>query len=320
VRMMLHNAGLARALLAAALLIVAALAGVIMRGEESTAQTRSSIGVDADTTGNTATSLGPIDSCLSVSTGNTFQVDVFVADVTDLLAWEAYLVYDMSVINVVSRDGMMFQAANAGSQVFDVSEGLPDIDGRYRLAAVDLADPPAPDSGSGVLARLTLKAVSPGVSPLSLSPIDINEDGNMDLGPFLTNIESESISDLNGDGFFDGPIANAEIAVGGTCPSGTPLAPPTSIPTAVPTAPSSPEATATPTGTPTATAAASPTVPASPTVSTPVASPTPGGPAEGEGSSSDDGPPWMIAYVGGAVAAVLLGGAVLLAIGRRRAR
>jgi hypothetical protein len=311
---------LAGAALAGVMLALTASAGGVLTGDHSAAQGGVTIGVDVDPTANKPASLGPIDSCLSVSTGDAFQVDVFVADVTDLLAWEVYLSYDMSVINIVSRDGMMFQAANEGSRVFDVSEGLPDIDGRYGIAAVDLAEPPAPDSGSGVLARLTLKAVGLGVSPLSLSPIDINEDGSMDLGPFLTNIEAESIADLNGDGFFDGPISNAQIAVDTVCPGGTPVASPTSIPTAVPTASSSPEATPTPTGTPTATAAASPTVTASPTVSTPVASPTPGGPAEGEGSSSDDGPPWVIAYAAGGVAAVLLGGAALLAIRGRRAR
>jgi hypothetical protein len=301
---------LASAALAGVVLALGASAGGVLTRGHSAAQEGVTIGVDTDPTGNTATSLGPIDSCLSVSTGDTFQVDVFVSDVVDLLAWETYFVYDMSVINIDSRDVMMFQAANEGSNVFDVSEALPDIDGQYGIATVDLADPPAPDSGSGVLARLTLKAVGAGVSPLSLSGIDINGDGTIDLGPFLTNIEAESITDLNDDGFFDGPIANAEITVDGACPSGTPLVSPTLIPTPA----------ATPKRTPAPTAAASPTAPASPTLSTPVGSPTPGAPAEDGETSSDDGPPWMIAYVGGAVAAVLLGGAALLAIGRRRAR
>jgi hypothetical protein len=302
---------LASAALAGVVLALAASAGGVLTRGHSAAQEAVTIGVDADPTGNTATSLGPIDSCLSVSTGDTFQVDIFVSDVVDLLAWETYLVYDMSVINIDSRDVMMFQAANEDSNVFDVSEALPDIDGRYGVAAVDLADPPAPDSGSGVLARLTLKAVGAGVSPLSLSGIDINGDGTIDLGPFLTNIDAESIADLNDDGFFDGRIANAEITVGGACPSGTPLVSPTLIPTPA----------ATPTRTPTATTAASPTVPASPTVGTPTASPTPGTPGQDGGTSSDDGLPWVvIACAVGGVAAVLLGGAALLANRRRRAR
>jgi hypothetical protein len=293
---------LAGAALAGVVLALAASAGGIMARGYGAAQEAVSIGVDANPTGNTATSLGPIDSCLSVSTGDTFQVDVFVTDVADLLAWETYFVYDMSVISIVSRDVMMFQAANPDSNVFDVSEGLPDIDGQYGVAAADIALPPAPDSGSGVLARLTLKAVGVGVSPASLPLIDWNEDGTIDLGPVLKAVEGIPIGDVDGDGFFDGPIANAQIAVDTACPGGTPVASPTG------------EATAAPTATPTATAAASPAA------TTPAASPTAAAPADSQETPSDDSPPWMIAYVGGAVAAVLLGGAALLAIRRRRAR
>jgi len=298
---------LASAALAGVVLALAASAGSVVARGDSAAQEAVTIGVDVEPAGNTVTSLGPIDACISVSTGDTFQVDVFVTDVADLLAWETYFVYDMSVINVVSRDVMMFQAANAGSNVFDVSEGLPDIDGHYRVAGVDIADPPSPDSGSGVLAKLTLKAVGPGVSPLSLSPIDINEDGSIDLGPSLKDSEAESIGDLDGDGFFDGPIANAEIAVDTACPGRTPLPSPTVTP-ASPTPESSPsaipDATAAPTETPTATVAASPTVPASPT--------------DDEGSAWT-GSPAIIGYILGGLAAVLLGGAALLAIRRGRA-
>jgi hypothetical protein len=294
--------------LAGMMIALAAWAGDELARGEGAAQDTVSIGVDADPTGNTATSLGPIDSCVSVSTGDTFQVDLFVTDVTDLLAWETYFVYDMSVINIVSQDVMLFQAANAGSKVFDVSEGLPDIDGWYSVAAVDLAQPPAPDNGSGVLARLTLKAVGAGVSPVSLSPIDVNSDGTMDLGPTLKNIEAEPIADLDDDGFFDGGISNAQIAVDTTCPGGT----------ASPVARASP-AIETPGNSPTAEtpAVATPAQLATPSP----ASPTPVGPspADNEGSAWT-GDPAIIGYIVGGLAAVLLSGAALLAIRRSRAR
>jgi hypothetical protein len=290
--------------------------GELARGED-VAEDTVSIGVDADPTGNTATSLGPIDSCVSLSTGDTIQVDLFVTDVTDLLAWETYFVYDMSVINIVSRDGMMFQAANSGSNVFDVSEGLPDIDGQYGVAAVDIAEPPAPDSGSGVLARLTLKAVGAGVSPANLSPIDVNGDGTIELGPWLKDLEGELMSDLDGDGYFDGPIANAQIAVDTACPESTPATPtahaasPRPTPTISPTA-ERPGGSPTPDETP----PLSQTVTATP----PAATRTPGSTTatENEGSAWT-GDPAIIGYVVGGLAVVLLGGAALLAITRRRA-
>lgn len=311
-KMMLASATLAGVLLAM-------WAGAILHGKGSAAQVTVTIGVDVEPAGNTATSLGPIDSCLSVSTGDTFQVDVFVTDVVDLLAWETYFVYDISVINVVSRDGMMFQAANEGSNVFDVSEGLPDIDGQYGIAAVDLADPPAPDSGSGVLARLTLKAVGAGVSPLSLSTIDINGDGTMDLGPWLKDSEAEPIGDVDGDGFFDSQISNAQIAVDTGCPGGTPGASPTA-PAASPTPTSAISPTAETTPTMTETVAATP-APASPTPRTPVASPTPESPvATEDGGSPWTGVPAIIGYALGGLAVLLLAGVGFLGTRRRRAR
>lgn len=302
---------LASAALTAMMLALAASTGGILAGGYSAAQETVSIGVDADPTGNTATSLGPIDSCVSVSTGDTFQVDLFVTDVPDLLAWETYFVYDMSVINIDSRDVMMFQAANTGSNVFDVSEGLPDIDGQYGVAAVDLAEPPVPDSGSGVLARLTLKAIGTGVSPASLSPIDINEDGRIDLGPFLTASRGESIGDQDEDGFFDGPISNAQIAVDTACPGGTPVASPTGEATAAPTSAISPTpetpAPATATRTPTATPES--------------ASPTPVGPGLAEDEESAwTSVPALIGYVAGGLGALVLAGIGLITIRRGRTR
>lgn len=308
-RMMLQNARFAGALLTAALLTVAALAGVIVQGGESTAQTRSSIGVDADPAGNTATSLGPIDSCVSVSTGDTFDVDILITDVVDLLAWEVYFIYDGSIISIVDHDVHMFQAADGESNVFDLSEVLPDLDARYGVAAADLADPPAPDSGSGVLARLTLKAVGPGVSPASVPPIDINDDGKIDLGPFLNDVRGDPIDDVDDDGFFDGQIFAAQIAVDTACPADGVVPTATrAAATPSPTSPASPTVETTPEVTETATA------------TPPAVSPTPDGPlATDDEGSTWTGLPWIVGYVVAGLAVLVVAGVALLAITRRRA-
>lgn len=310
---------LASVTLAGTILALAVWAGGDLARAQDDAQDTVSIGVDADPAGNTATSLGPIDSCVSVSTGDTFQVDVFVTDVRDLLAWEAYFAYDMAIVNILDRDVMMFQAANPGSNVFDVSEGLPDIDGSYRVAAADLARPHAPDSGSGVLSTLTLKAVGVGISPASLSPIDVNGDGTIDLGPFLTDSQGESISDPDGDGFFDGPISNAQIAVDTACPAGTPVASPTA-PSPSPTPPTA--ISPTPERTPGSSApGTTPTLAQPETATPPPVSPTP----EGQVATEDEGSPWtgspaIIGYVVGGLAVLLVAGIGLLGIRKGRAR
>jgi hypothetical protein len=318
VRMMLQNRRLVGALLTAALLATAMLAGVIVQGGESTAQTRSSIGVDADPAGNTATSLGPIDSCVSVSTGDTFDVDILVADAVDLLAWEVYFIYDGSIISIVDHDVHMFQAADGVSNVFDLSEVLPDLDARYGVAAADLADPPAPDSGSGVLARLTLKAEGPGISPANIPLIDVNNDGKIDLGPFLNDLRGDPIDDVDADGFFDGQIFAAQIAVDTACPADGVIPPPTQVAaTPSPTSPASPTGETTPEVTETATAS---TPAVSPTPTAEVASPTPDGSLATEDDGSTwTGLPWIVGYVVAGLAVLIVAGVALVAVTRRRA-
>ena len=289
------------ATVAAALVIVALLAGMMLPQEESAAQAPTIIGVDADPTGNSPTSLGTIQSCVSVATGDTFEVDVFIISVTDLLAWETYFVYDNSIVSVVDHDLQMFQAANAGSNVFDVSENLPDLDGQYRLSAADIGDPPAPDSGSGVLASITLKALGPGTSPAKLASIDVNGDGTIDFGTFLRDVAGNPISDADGDGVFDGQTFDAEIAVDTACPpDASVLTPPPGTPSPSPRPSVSPTVSAEPTGT-----AGSPT-PAATT------------PKEDDGGSTWTGTAWIAGYVVAGLA-VLLGGSALLVLNRRRA-
>jgi len=202
--------------------VVLAAAGlgswILAGGEEATqASPALTVGVDANPSGNTATVLGAIDDCREVSTGQTFEIDIFITDVADLMAWNAYFVYDPSVIRVVDRDVDMFLGANADSIVLDSSGPVPDSDGRYEAAAADrecIPNKPGPcESGSGVLARLTLEAVGPGLSAASLPP-----DPGMGLGPMLKNVENEALGDSDGDNFFDGPIAHAQIAVDRGCP------------------------------------------------------------------------------------------------------
>ncbi len=197
----------------AAMSIVLALVVVVAEAPAQAQQAETRIGIDADSSGNTDTALGTIDDCVVVGEGETHEVDIFIQDVTNLLAWEAVLKFEPGVLEIVDEDVHLFMAANEGSDVQDVSGELPDTDGRYWVQAFDAADPVAPDSGSGVLARVTVKGVGPGVSDLSLPVSDLDGDDNPDEGPLLRDVNVNSIGDVNGDTLFDGPIADARIAV-----------------------------------------------------------------------------------------------------------
>src|SRR3989304_8082314 len=116
-------------------LALALLATSAVHPRDSGAQEPVTLAVDADPTGNAATSLGPTDQCLAVRSGDSVQVDIVVTDVTDLLGWEAYAIYDASALKLTDRDVRLFLAANAGSNVFHASAARAHAGGRSRGAA-----------------------------------------------------------------------------------------------------------------------------------------------------------------------------------------
>jgi hypothetical protein len=244
-------------------------------GETTQASPTLSLGVDADPTGNTATSLGAIQSCRQVNVGDTFDIDIWVKDVSDLGAFTAWLTYDYTILETTEqyiKD--FFLGSSPGSAVMDWSD-LHTASLAF-LAAWDMNES-AVESGSGVLCRLTLHAVGPGISPITLEkspsskvPRLVDALGNS-LGP--TTGESDNDGDglygedpVDGtdndgdgavdedppDGAFDGPIFNGQIAVGQACPAPTPTptTTPAASPTPTPTPTPTPASTPTPTPTP----------------------------------------------------------------------
>ncbi len=186
------------------------------------------IGIDANAEGNGPLTLGTIDPQVSVCPGDVFDVDVFIRNVEELLAWEMYVGFDPTVLEVVGRDVEMFLAGNPGSSVLDVSGHVPDP-GLYPVAAADTSDPPTPDSGSGVLFRLSLRALKSGTSDIELTVRDVDGDGLADLGPLLRDVDAHVLGDTNGDSIFDGPMEGAEVAVDTACDDAAPgTTPPTS--------------------------------------------------------------------------------------------
>ena len=288
----------------------------ILGARHGVAQGEVTMGIDADPAGNTATSLGTIDSCIAVKKGDTFEIDLFATGVDNLLAWEIYFSFDGDVVNVTDRDVQMFLAASAGSEAWDASDPLPSAGGLYRVGAIDLAKPPATHSGSGVLARLTLKAVGAGLSPAMLTTLDANSDGKIDLGPSLSGVGAKAIGDSNADGFFDGPLLGTQIAVDRDCPTETTRTP---VATPIGETPSAASVTSTATITTTAqTASPTPRTTASPSTA---ASPTPlstATPSEDGGTDWTSGGLIVVYVVVGAVVALLLGGGAFLAMTRRR--
>jgi len=191
------------------------------------------LGIDADTTTTPADSNGdgiwdePLDwslleGCRAVGLGEPFTVDVFVAEVTDLTAFEIWLSYDPTKLSVVSTDAQKFLAADPQSNVFVYQAEWAIPPHRYNVAAVDMYEGPAieaAESGSGVLVRFNLHADATGVSPLSVDTrVDLNGDTIIDQGPWLEDAYGNRLGDTDGDGFFDGRILDGAIGIGETLP------------------------------------------------------------------------------------------------------
>jgi len=278
-------------LISACLALIAVLGAILLGSSQQVgraSQVSTTVGIDADPTGNDAASLGEIDACISVGVGQTFDVDIFVTDVADLAGWQATFGYEPSVLQVVGTNVDLFLAGDQPGRVLDLSEVLPDQDGSYGFRVADMTPGAAGHDGSGVLARVTLEAVTAGSSFLTLDEI------------ILGSSEILAIGDVTGDNMFDGPISYAQVWVDEPCPSALPTPPPKPSPTVMPE-------------------------PTSPGVTTPIppeagetTEPTPAAPG-GEVSPSEDGGgdglPWAI-VLGASAGAVVVALALGFVVGR----
>jgi hypothetical protein len=123
----------------------------------------SSMAVDADPTGNTATSLGPREDCVETSAGGSATVDLTISDVpagNPIYAFSLNMFYDPAVLTISSADtSSKMLAVNPGSSVtyFGDEVATPDTDGIFAGGAVDLSqDSGSQESGSGSLETLTI--------------------------------------------------------------------------------------------------------------------------------------------------------------------
>jgi hypothetical protein len=149
-------------------------------------------------------------------------VDVFVSDVSQLLAWDIYYAFNREIVEVTGRNVYRMLEAAPNSSVLDVSDPLPNATGLYRMGAADTGGAGAAENGSGLLASITLTAKKKGVSWSALHKADVDGNGSVDIGPTLTALGGTHISDNDGDSVFDGAIRGGQIAVDTECAAAAP--------------------------------------------------------------------------------------------------
>ncbi len=125
--------------------------------------------------------LGSREACVSKNVGETFDIDLTVTgvDPTDRVSgFDLTLNYDPAKLKVVGFDNLLMIAAGGGTIPFDFTDPVPDTDGSFRVALADFG--PNAESGDGVLSRITMESIGPGISPLTLADVIVAGD---DQGP-----------------------------------------------------------------------------------------------------------------------------------------
>jgi hypothetical protein len=148
------------------------------------ASTPVDIAIDMDVTGNDARLNGGADiqNCGEITGTGTLQIDVIIpppgVDAADgIRSYLFNLNYNPAVVKVTAEAQNFLLAQAPGSNLFSLSDPLPDTDGSFLSAATDIGSPPDPEPtgisevGPGVIARITLTGVALGTTPLTLTTI-----------------------------------------------------------------------------------------------------------------------------------------------------
>jgi hypothetical protein len=188
---------------------IALVAGALL-ATRSAGQVDPTVSVDAiSDSSNTATSVGPVGTCVSTTTGSTFVVDVVLQDdaTTNISGFQTDLIYDPSRlrVNAVSYN---FLLGSTGSAVLDFGNGTPDTDGDFFMAAA-MFNPGGVigANGNGVLARVTFQAMGPGISELDLTKVKLSDSGGNPIPP------------VDANNFYAGQVNDAAAVVNGSCSS-----------------------------------------------------------------------------------------------------
>ncbi len=112
-----------------------------------------------------------VDS-VPANAGDTFSLNLNVADAVDLTAWQFDLAYDPTILqaNLVTEGPFL---ASAGSTLF-VPGFIDNTTGLIGGVSGFFTDITAPPSGSGVLASIEFTLLSAGLSPVTASNVFLN--------------------------------------------------------------------------------------------------------------------------------------------------
>jgi len=110
---------------------------------------------------------------VTVHIGDTFTIPVSIMGATDVTSWQFDLAFSPAIIKANSVTEGPFMST-FGATVFTPGV-INNAAGLISLVADAYVDLPPDPSGSGVLADIEFTALAPGVSPLTLSNVFVND-------------------------------------------------------------------------------------------------------------------------------------------------
>lgn len=221
--------------------LLVAVAGAFLLGPSGTAHADpldvpGIIAIDALPVANTATSIGPIDNCVSIPVGGSATVDVVVDSIPVYTGFSGGIAgFGFNILYPSAGPGALNVTASSAplsigdslltvyptSFNYSVSDPVPDSDGDFRIAEADLDT--SYEWGSGRLYSITLTSVGgPGVALLDLNDTD---GGDGDAIPDIYYV-----SGPNAYTYTPSSAGDAYVYVGAACPPPTP-SPQTPLPT-----------------------------------------------------------------------------------------
>jgi hypothetical protein len=223
------------------LLVISLAAGVAPSAGDNPAEANHSVavGIDTDASGNTALALGTLQPCRAIAENEVIDVDVYVQNLSDIVAFDAYVGYDTTKIEI-TKPGASNQGQNArfmlqqaqpsppngpGNNFSNTSEALPDSanPGEYRIGGFDtnsIAGDPDPDPVepndhlSGVLVRLEIKGKASGFSPMFITPHGPSNGLGFNIGDTAGNDVGDG---ADADVFVDNVVNGGLVVGAGSC-------------------------------------------------------------------------------------------------------